>query len=650
MFLFFEAVNVSQNDAKSTLFKRQTLKDGNDNLVPNNKYYISNYFNKTEAEYFNITYLKYAFSHKFKTVKVEYNVVFYDKNDNIIAPSNLSLYENLHLICHIDMIEDPHTMLDSLGYNHKNKYYVCIEFFKMHEIVKFGVKLYQPPKDENNEDEPVKFSIIYLFTQGYFDLKIMKFENDDIFDPIVLNKKYINFARNAENKYRNQTLKLKKYYVEYPICTTKVNSIVDDNKWIFRNVYNHHFCACKGFNCLDKNVGSLCKFYFYLYILDNNRDLYEKTDYLFIDLYFKEIAPEDTYPVFREMAKRKLPVHYMTEREDIYNEYCTNETKLCLDVIKIDKFNYTMTGTFFENYIELFLKLRAVVSARGVRFTANVFFNTEYITYIYAGSGLYYFKPFVYMDFKDTLYRRFDKIVIPNSEKFISLVKSNGWWDDEIIKINLPRWEKYYKENDEEKGNNKTIVIYFNPRDLNKEKAISNLYMENIKALLKNKKLNRELKKKNVTIYMSFYYSYIARKNLIKKFLKNSTYIQVIEHEQVSDYLKNASLFVSDYSNFILDMIYIGNPIALYIPDIEEPNMTDIYRPECFDVIESLKNGTIEIENLCFTVEEIVDKIIFYINNNFKLDDKLKNFYDSFGFKKEKSIDKFIEYLQNIKT
>ena len=39
-----------------------------------------------------------------------------------------------------------------------------------------------------------------------------------------------------------------------------------------------------------------------------------------INLYFKEIAPEDTYPVFREMAKRKLPVHYMTEREDIYNE------------------------------------------------------------------------------------------------------------------------------------------------------------------------------------------------------------------------------------------------------------------------------------------------------------------------------------------
>ena len=100
----------------------------------------------------------------------------------------------------------------------------------------------------------------------------------------------------------------------------------------------------------------------------------------------------------------------------------------------------------------------------------------------------------------------------------------------------------------------------------------------------------------------------------------------------------------------IIDMIYIGNPIALYIPDIEEPNMTDIYRPECVDVIQSLKNGTIEIENLCFTVEEIVNKIIFYIKNKFKLDDKLKHFYDSFGFKKEKSIDKFIEYLQNIKT
>jgi hypothetical protein len=618
-------INNSPINVNGNGYKRRLLKDNI--LAPYNRYYVSKYFNNTDAEYFNITYIKYIFSYKFKVVKVEYNVVFYDKNDNIIAPSNLSLYNNLHLICHID-VKDTYTIIDSLGYNHQNKYFICIEFFNMHEKITFGIKLYQQFKNEHDiEEDIIKFSTIYLFTQTLFDLNNMAYKNDDMFDPFLINKNFLNFVKDTQNKFKNQTLKLRKYYMEYPNCIIKRNSIIFYNKWVFRNIYNHHFCACKGFNCLDKNVGSYCKFYFYLYIVDNNRNLYEKTDYLFVDLYFKEILPEDTYPVFREMAKQKLPVHYMTERQDIYDEYCKNGTKLCLDVIKIDRDNYTMTGDFFENYLELFLKLKAVVSARAVRSVANVFCFTEYITYIFVGNGLYYFKPFIYMDLKSNEARRFDKVLLPNSEKFASLVKSNGWYDEEIIKINLPRWEKYYRENHKELDNkNKTILIYFNPRDINKDKSISSLYIENIKKLVTNLNLNKQIKKNNVTIYLAFYHTYIFRKNKFKKILENNTNIKVIEQEQIPDYLKTANLLVSDYSTLIFDMIYLGKPIALYIPDIDEPNITDIYRPECSDVIQSLKNGTIEIENLCVDIKKIVDKIIFYIKNNFKLVEIFLNF------------------------
>ena len=298
----------------------------------------------------------------------------------------------------------------------------------------------------------------------------------------------------------------------------------------------------------------------------------------------------------------------------------------------------------------MFLKLKAVVSARPVRFVANVFCFTEYITYIYVGNGLYYFKPFIYMDLKSNEARRFDKVLLPNSEKFISLVKSNGWYDEEIIKINLPRWEKYYRENNKELDNkNKSILIYFNPRDLNKDKAISSLYIDNIKKLVSNIILNKQIKKNNITLYLAFYHTYIFRKNRFRKIFENYTNIKVIEQEQIGDYLKTVDLLVSDYSTIIFDMIYLGKPIVLYIPDIDEPNITDIYRPECSDVIQSLKNGTIEIENLCLNIKQIVSKIIFYMNNNFQLDQKLKKFYQSFNFQNEKGIDKFIEYLKNLK-
>ena len=190
-----------------------------------------------------------------------------------------------------------------MGYNHQNKHYIYVEFFNINEKIKFWVKLYRQLLDEHNSDEIIiKFSTIYLFTQEIFDINNIAYENDDIFDPFLINKNFTDFMNDLSNNYRANKLKMKKYYMEHPNSIIKRNSIIEYNKWTFKNIYNHHFCSCNGFNCLDKNIGSYCKFNFYLYILDNNRNLYKKKDYLFVDLYFKELVPEDTYPVFEKMV------------------------------------------------------------------------------------------------------------------------------------------------------------------------------------------------------------------------------------------------------------------------------------------------------------------------------------------------------------
>ena len=75
-------------------------------------------------------------------------------------------------------------------------------------------------------------------------------------------------------------------------------------------------------------IGQKNKYKFYLNIIDNNRDVYYKTDYLFVDFIFKDKSSDDIYPVFKEMEKENLPVHYVTEFENIYNEYC-HQNKEC---------------------------------------------------------------------------------------------------------------------------------------------------------------------------------------------------------------------------------------------------------------------------------------------------------------------------------
>ena len=81
-----------------------------------------------------------------------------------------------------------------------------------------------------------------------------------------------------------------------------------------------------------------------------------------------------------------------------------------------------------------------------------------------------------------------------------------------------------------------------------------------------------------------------------------------------------------------------------------DTTLRDIYKPDYVDLIESFKNRTEKIENLFLYPKDAINKIIYYIKHNFKLDKKLKDLYDSFGLKPENNNTyKFIEYIKNLK-
>ena len=61
-----------------------------------------------------------------------------------------------------------------------------------------------------------------------------------------------------------------------------------------------------------------------------------------------------------------------------------------------------------------------------------------------------------------------------------------------------------------------------------------------------------------------------------------------------------------------------------------------------------MKNGTIKFENQFFNIDSVINKILFYLSNNFNLEDKLKIFYDSLNLTKNNNIYEFIKYIKNI--
>ena len=608
-------------------------------------------FKIARKKYFNIISLNYSFSTKFKLVKLEYILGLYDQNQTLLIPSDLSLYNELHFSCFLETEKYKKTV-NTLPDIYLGKYLKCTEIFYYGENIKFGLTMYKR----------LSLFKIYFFSKDMIDYNDMSHLNDSIFDPSIIRANFSKLVEEIKSNKTNKPCSLKKAYLRKPIFDLRRNLVKNNSLWLFRNFYNEYYCYCIGNNCFNEPEGVIqtCKFLYYIVIIDKERYLYPKTEYIFVDFIFKSLTADDTYPVFQEMIKQNYPVHYITEKEEIISRYCANNSN-CQTIIPININTYFTYGDFFEKYLPLVLRTKAFISCKEKHFhrVGYLFYRIEYITYIAVGHGVCYFKDYLFD--KNRIYgsNRNNKIVIPPNDVLVKIAVDHGWKEENIIKLNLPRWDRYNnlintdRITDIFSGNitNNSILVMFTWR-MNKEYwayNISSYYMKNMTKLLLDKRLKDELKTNNITLYVSFHrYIKDNYQQTIKKIIGNNENIKIIEQNDLAECLSKSNLVISDFSSVIFDLMYREKPFIIYIPDSGDPELVNLYSDDYIQLIDRMNNGTFKIENKCNNVDETVDKIIFYIRNKFTLDNNLKNYFKYFDFKHDQNIDKFINYLLSL--
>ena len=579
--------------------------------------------------FFNLSFIKYYFSYKFNKVELEYSFLLFDGENNLLIPSELALYYNLHVFC---ILKKPNLNLQSLSNILFNKYFNCLEYFDLNQQAKIGIKI---------SDELSICININLFESNYFNYNYLLSLNDYKFNKKYINKEYSLISKKVFSSNKSLYL-LKKSYISRPICSSKENAITLKNIWYFKNIYNHYFCFCNGKSCPYDQIFDDCKYYLYLSIIDNNRNLYKKIDYLFLDFLYANRAPGDAYFVFREMIKKNISAYYLTERKDIYQKYYDNRTKF-QKIIPIINKQYNITGNILEKYLPLFLRLKAVISGSEFFSKENIFYNINYITFICLGHGVNYFKPFLYEEYYGC--KRYNKIILP-SDKIISIARQYGWKNKNIIKIGLPKWDLFYNYSliMKKKFEKKCIFMMFTWRNLREGKNISSYYFNNIFRILNNFRLKKILQQNNVTLYVSLHHNLLKNQNLIK----SKTKAKYVNQEDIVTCLMKCNLVISDFSSIIFDLMYRKKPFIIFIPDSDDKNIKDLYDDDYFNIINGLKNDSIPFVNKFFNVKDTIKTIIYYIENNFKLDLKLKKFYKTFNLNHTNNINNFIEYLESL--
>ena len=365
-----------------------------------------------------------------------------------------------------------------------------------------------------------------------------------------------------------------------------------------------------------------------------------------MDFILKKYSSDDVYPIFQEMINKNISSHYLTEKKKIYKKYCKGK-KVCDSVIYVNEKSYKINDEFLENHLTLILKLDKVISSVGVNITFinNIFYNIDYITYICVGHGVSFFKYYLYKEYYGP--NNFDKLLIPNSDLLISCAKKYGWKEENLIKMNLPRWDKYNHEKRQIRGkgnmNENSVFFMFTWRELKTNKNVTLSYFENIIKILNNEILINKAKENYITLYFSIHHKFIKYKD---DFTINQ-YIKTVGEDDISDCLSKTSLIVTDYSSIIFDMIYRRKPYIIFIPDAYDPEIKINYLKTSYNIIKKFKYNHFSFENIFFDINSTVNKINYYIDNRFEIDLELIKLYNDFKFKHSNAKKEFIDYLLN---
>ena len=365
-----------------------------------------------------------------------------------------------------------------------------------------------------------------------------------------------------------------------------------------------------------------------------------KTSYLLFDsLLSCNTEAIDSFSLFCYMREKKMKAYYLLREDSSLYKKLKSEDKL--------EHIIPFSGKFINSYEIVFrtffvlIKAKAVITSFGgaKRTVAKFLFKNKYISYIYIDHGVIFFKESIFF----TNYissNNYNYTVISNDlEKEILL--SHGWKKEQLIIGGLPRWDWLKIE----KNKLKTIFIYFTWRRTFKEKfeIPHSVYCKNLKSLLENQRLHTEMKNRGIQLVLGIHH---ALADLFSEKLLMGENIQVADSTQISNWIQKSDLLVTDYSSIAFDFLFLNKPVIYYRLDDGDSKLG------CEDQNDfaSAKTHDSEISNVFYHEEACVDKVIEYIQSDFRLTDTEIKASQKFFYQRENIRESLVSKIKKLSS
>ena len=391
---------------------------------------------------------------------------------------------------------------------------------------------------------------------------------------------------------------------------------------------------------IKRRCGRLSAEQHYINLVRKNYKKYPKDTYLLFDCLHDATAEAiDAYSLFEKMREKGIPAYYVLRKQTTLYQKLATENNL-ENIIVLNFSTRTHPNEFMQKIHQILYRTKCVLTSFGENSgTAEMFFKKHPSwQYIFIQHGTIFLKESVL--YNGYLYpAKFDKFLVCSDREENLWLKYN-FPPEKLLKVGLPRWD-LLKNLPQPKQ--KSILLMLTFRSLNAVSFENSLYKKNLLSLLHNTKLNKYLKQKNISLYFAPHHALSGNAH-INFDLSEEKNIQIVDGGKVSQYIKQCSCLLTDLSSVAFDFMFQNKPVVFYILDREDSSLPEYERKDLagFDYKQYI------LPDVFFNEDAVVNRVIEYCENNFKIDERTREIYDSFFYTKENIREQLIEKLETI--
>ena len=116
-----------------------------------------------------------------------------------------------------------------------------------------------------------------------------------------------------------------------------------------------------------------------------------------------------------------------------------------------------------------------------------------------------------------------------------------------------------------------------------------------------------------------------------------------MRQKNLAYYIEQCSLFITDFSSISFDFMFQNKPVLFYHLDKKDKIK---FKEKSFMRIDY--NNSIYYNNVFLNQKDLVNKIIYYVNRNFTLEEGLANKYKTLFYYRKNITQKIINIINRI--